>query len=152
MFRTVIAVAFAWPLFFAVPASAGGPLTVEDARARVLLPSRPGVAWLTIRNTGGADDRLIGAESPVAARIELHTHIHGGGVMMMRKVENIDLPARGAAALEPGGDHLMLFGLETGLSPGDHFPLTLLFERAEPVTVDVRIAPLAETTSKHKHE
>ena len=117
--------------------------------ARILLPSRPGAAWLTIRNPGGGD-RLVGAESPVAERIELHRHVHKDGVMTMRRVEAIDLPAGGEAALEPGGDHLMLFGLETGLKPGGSFPLTLFFEKAAPVTVDVRVAPLAGTAPKRK--
>ncbi len=147
MLRLALAAALAASLFAAAPASAGGPLTVADARARILLPSRPGAAWLTIRNMGG-EDRLVGAESPAAARVEIHTHIHEGGVMMMRKVEGIDVPAGGEAALEPGGDHLMLFGLTGVLKAGDRFPLTLLFEKAGAVTVEVRVAPLAETIPK----
>ncbi|MYB39977.1 copper chaperone PCu(A)C [Candidatus Saccharibacteria bacterium] len=147
MLRAVLAAALAWPLAFAAPASAAGPLTVEDARARILLPSRPGAAWLTIRNAGG-EDRLVGAESPAAERVELHTHIHEGGVTMMRKVEAIDLPAGGETVLESGGDHLMLFGLKGGLKAGDRFPLTLLFEKAGALTVEVRVAPLAETMPK----
>ena len=149
MLRLALAAALAASLAAAAPASADGPLTVEDARARLLLPSRPGAAWLTIRNAGG-QDRLVGAESPAAERVEIHTHVHEGGVMMMRRVDAIDVPAGGEAALEPGGDHLMLFGLKGKLSPGDTFPLTLLFEKAGPVTVEVRVAPLAETMPKQK--
>ena len=70
--------------------------------------------------------------------------------MTMRQVDAIAVPAGGEAALEPGGDHLMLFGLADGLEPGSRFPLTLLFEKAGPVTVEVRIAPLAETMPKPK--
>ena len=151
MLRAVLAAVLAWPLAFAAPASAGGPLTVEDARARILLPSRPGAAWLTIRNAGG-EDRLVGAKSPAAERVELHTHIHEGGVTMMRKVEAIDVPAGGEAALEPGGDHLMLFGLKDGLKAGGRFPLTLLFEKAGQVTVEMRVAPLSGAPPKHKHK
>ena len=149
MFRLALAATLAAFLSAADPASADGPLTVEDARARILLPSRPGAAWLTVRNGGGAD-RLLGAESPAAERIEIHTHIHEDGVMKMRRVEAIDIPAGGEAALEPGGDHLMLFGLKAGLAPGDSFPLTLLFEKAGPVTVEMRVAPLSETMLKRK--
>ena len=98
MLRFALAAALAASLAAAAPASADGPLTVEDARARILLPSRPGAAWLTIRNAGG-QDRLTGAESPAAARVEIHTHVHEGGVMMMRRVEAIDVPAGGEAAL-----------------------------------------------------
>ncbi len=151
MLRFALAAALAASLAATVPAAADGPLTVENARARILLPSRPGAAWLTVRNTGG-EDRLVGAESPAAERVEIHTHVHEGGVMMMRRVEAIDVPAGGEAALEPGGDHLMLFGLEAGLKTGGSFPLTLLFEKAGAVTVEVRVAPLAETMPKRKSE
>lgn len=149
MLRVALAAVLAASLAAATSASAGGPLTVEDARARILLPSRPGAAWLTIRNAGG-EDRLVGAESPAAERIELHTHVHEGGVMMMRRVEALNVPAGGEAALEPGGNHLMLFGLKDGLKTGGSFPLTLIFEKAGPVTVEVRVAPLAETMPKRK--
>lgn len=150
MLRFALAAALAASLAGVAPAAANGPLTVEDARARILLPSRPGAAWLTIRNAGG-EDRLVGAESPAAERVELHTHIHEDGVMAMRKVEAIDVPAGGEAALEPGGDHLMLFGLKGGLKTGDRFLLTLVFEKAGAVTVEVRVAPLAETMPKRKN-
>ena len=149
MRRFALAFLLAAALPVADPAAGGGALAVEDARARILLPSRPGAAWLTIRNSGGAD-QLVGAESPAAGRIEIHTHIHEGGVMMMRRVEAIDIPAGGEAALEPGGDHLMLFGLKPGLKTGGSFPLTLLFEKAGRVTVEMRVAPLAETMPKRK--
>ena len=66
----------------------------------------------------------------------------------MRRVDAVDVPAGGEAALEPGGDHLMLFGLKSGLETGSGFPLTLLFEKAGAVTVEVRVAPLAETMPK----
>ncbi len=147
MLRFALAAALVASLAGIDPASADGSLTVEDARARILLPSRPGAAWLTIRNAGG-EDRLVGAESPAAERVELHTHIHEGGVVMMRRVEALNVPAGGEAALEPGGDHLMLFGLKGRLKPGGSFPLTLLFEKAGAVTVEVRVAPLAETMPK----
>ncbi len=149
MLRIALAAALAASLVHAAPASAGSPLTVEDARARILLPTRPGAAWLTIRNSGAAD-RLVGAESPAAERVELHTHVHRDGVMMMRRVEGLDVPADGEAVLEPGGDHLMLFGLKAGLAPGDSFPLTLLFEKAGQVTVEMRVAPLSETMPKRE--
>ena len=70
--------------------------------------------------------------------------------MKMRKVEGIDVPAGGKAVLEPGGDHLMLFDLKAGLAPGDTFPLTLVFERAGSVTVEMRVAPLVETAPKRR--
>jgi len=144
MLRFALGAMFAALLLPAEPAAADGALTVQDARARILLQNRPGAVWLTIRNSGGAD-RLVGAESPAAERIELHTHHHEDGAMTMRRLEAMEAPAGGALALMPGGDHLMLFGLKPGLAVGDRFPLTLIFEKAGRMTVEVRVAPLAET-------
>ncbi len=149
MFRPTVAALLAGLLLAAPPVAAEGPIEVAEARARVLLADRPGAAWLTIRNSGPAD-RLIGAESPAAARVELHTHIHEGGVMRMREVESIAVPAGGEAVLEPGGDHLMLFGLRPGLAPGDEIPLVLIFERAGRMDVPLGIVPLAETAPGRK--
>ena len=143
------ALALAAALLAAGPIAAGGALTVEDARARILLANRPGGGWLTIRNSGEAD-RLTGIESPAAERIELHTHIHEGDVTMMREVDAIEVPAGGEAALEPGGNHLMLFGLKPGLKAGDIFPLTLVFEKAGRITVKMRVAPLPASMPKRK--
>ncbi len=97
-----------------------------------------GAAYLTITNNGSAD-RLLGAESSVSARTELHTHIKQDGVMRMRHVDAIEVPAGETVMLAPGGDHVMLMGLKAPLKKGQSFELTLVFEKAGrvPVTVDV---------------
>ena len=98
-----------------------------------------GAAFLTIRNTGPAD-RLLSAESGVAKRTELHTHLMQDGVMRMRRVEAIDVPSGGAVMLKPGGDHVMLMGLTAPLKKGQSFELTLIFEKAGRVPVTVGVA------------
>ena len=81
---------------------------------------------------------LQGAESPVADRVELHTHrMNDQGVMQMRPLGSVDIPAGGSVPFQPGGDHIMLMGLHQALSPGDRFPLTLQFSDAEDVAVEV---------------
>jgi copper(I)-binding protein len=95
-----------------------------------------GAAYMTIRNTGATPDRLIKAESDVAKTVELHTVIQDNGVMQMRPVEAIDVPANGEATLKPGGFHVMLIGLTRDLKPGDTVNLKLQFAQAG--TLDVR--------------
>ena len=85
---------------------------------------------MTIHNTGAEADRLIRAESPVSERVELHTHLQENGVMRMREVEAIDLPAGAATELKPGGLHVMFMGLKEPLVAGQTIPLTLHFETA----------------------
>lgn len=116
-----------------------GALSIDHPWARASAgPARNSAAFMTIHNTGGAD-RLIAAAGDVSDRVELHTHMMEGDVMKMRQVEAVDVPAEGMAALQPGGFHVMLIGLKNPLKEGDRFPLTLTFEKAGDVTVEVAV-------------
>ncbi len=118
-----------------------GALHIDQAWSRATVAGVPnGVAYMTITNHGDADDRLLTVAAPVAERAELHTHIKDGEVMRMRQVPHIDLPAGETVALQPGGLHVMLMGLKAPLKDGSHFPLTLNFEKAGSLTLDVPIA------------
>ncbi len=97
-----------------------------------------GAAFFTIVNHGAAD-RLMAAEADVAKTLELHTHIKDGDIMRMRKVDAIAVPDHGKAELMPGGDHVMLIGLKQVLKEGTSFPLTLVFEKAGKVTVNIPV-------------
>jgi periplasmic copper chaperone A len=118
-----------------------GDLVIDHPWARATAPQQAnGGAYLTITNAGATPDRLLEAQSPVADRVELHTHdVDSAGVMRMRQVEAIDLPAGEATALRPGGQHVMLIGLEDRLVQGEQFPLTLVFETAGPLEVEVTV-------------
>lgn len=121
-------------------ASDGGSLTVKGAFARATVgKGRVGAAYFVIHNTTSTKDRLIGAATEVAKRAELHTHLHENGVMKMRPIKGVDVPAHGMAALKPGGDHVMLTGLVTPLKEGGHFPLVLTFEKAGEISVMVTV-------------
>lgn len=98
-----------------------------------------GAAYVDIAGTKDKGDKLIGASSPVAARIEIHTHDMADGVMKMRKVDGLAVAAGQTRKLAPGGDHLMLFDLKAPLKQGEVFPLTLKFETSGEITVDAAI-------------
>ncbi|WP_319823509.1 copper chaperone PCu(A)C [Thalassovita sp.] len=125
------------------------PALSQDARTETLEISggftraspkmaQVGAGFLTIRSLGEAD-RLVGFTSPACTRPELHTHIHDNGVMRMRQVDAIDIPAGGKVALQPGGLHLMMIGLTAPLSEGDTVPLTLIFEQAGEVQISLPV-------------
>jgi len=118
-----------------------GPVRTEGAWARATPPgAKVGGAFLTLLNTGDVPDRLVSASSGIAERVELHTHIKDGDVMRMREVEGgIPLPPGETVKLQPGGFHIMLLGLKQGLAAGSRFPLTLTFEKAGSVQVDVPV-------------
>ncbi len=96
-----------------------------------------GAAYLTIQSPTA--DRLVAASTPVAKKTELHTMSMSGGVMQMRPVAGIDIPAGQPVTLKPGGEHVMLLGLNHSLQVGQSFPLTLTFEKGGTRTVNVPI-------------
>ncbi len=129
-------------------------MTVMDLRARPSLgAARNSIVWMTIGNTSATPDRLLRAESDVAERVELHTHImekrDGRVVMRMRPVPDIPVPSQGEARLEPGGLHVMLIGVRRPLRPGDRFALRLVFENAPPMDVTVPVLKLSQTMGGH---
>ena len=123
------------------PAATAGGLTLETPWTRAAGAGGQGAGFVTIRNARPAD-RLLSASTPAAGRTELHTMLRDGDIMRMRQVEAIAVPAQGAVALAPGGLHIMLIGLTRALAVGESIPLTLVFERAGAITLnlDVRAA------------
>ncbi|WP_212525097.1 copper chaperone PCu(A)C [Actibacterium sp. MT2.3-13A] len=137
--KTVFAAVAAVSL--ALPALAG-EIMIEDAYARASTAmSKSGAAFMVIRNMTDQDDRLIAATSDVAQRVELHTHVSdANGVMKMMEIEEgFAIPAGGAHALQRGGDHVMFMGLNRPLAQGDVVTLTLSFEQAGDITVEVPV-------------
>ena len=116
-----------------------GALRLENPWTRAANAGGQGGGFLVIRNTGAAADRLLSASSPAAQRMELHTHIREGDVMRMRPVNDIPVPANGSATLQPGGLHLMLIGLTQPLVVGQSVPVTLRFEHAGEVTIQLAV-------------
>lgn len=100
---------------------------INAAFARATAPGQPNSAvFMQLRNRGDAS-ALIAADSPAAKVVELHTHIQDQGVMRMRRIERIELPAHEDVSLAPGGLHIMLIGLEQPLQAGSQIELTLEF-------------------------
>jgi len=142
--RAIILFAMA---LFAAPAPAlahPGHIKVEKPYARATAPGAAvGGGYATIRNTGTSADRLVGATSPVSARAELHEMAVVDNVMRMREVKGIDVPANGALELKPGGYHLMFMELKAPLKQGDKVPVTLKFEKAGDVKVELSVEGMA---------
>ena len=117
-----------------------GSIEIEHPWARATAPSaQNGAAYLVLNGTGKESDRLLSAATPVAEKAELHTHLMDNGVMKMRPVDAIEVTPGSPTALQPGGLHIMLLGLKQPLVKGKAFPLTLTFEKAGPVTVQVDV-------------
>ena len=134
-----VASAQAVPPAQAVP-QAPGPMVIAHAWARATSDlAHTGAAYLTI--TSPAADALVGAASPAAKTVAVHQTSEVDGVMQMRPVPSLAIPANTPVTLAPGGYHAMLMGLTKPLHVGDHFPLTLRFQRFGAVTTDVVVEP-----------
>jgi periplasmic copper chaperone A len=118
-----------------------GDIVITQAWSRAAGSGGTGAAFLTLRNTGRQADRLLGASTPQAGKVELHSMVRDGEVMRMREAPAIDLPPGQEVVLRPGGLHIMMLGLTGALEQGRTLPLTLRFERAGSVEVPVAIGP-----------
>jgi len=118
-----------------------GSLSIAHPWTRQTAPGQSvGGGFMTITNNGSRADRLISATSPSSDRVEIHTMLMDGGVMRMRPVsDGLAVPANGRLELKPGGYHIMLIGLKAPLELGKTIPLTLRFERAGAVQVQVKV-------------
>jgi len=116
-----------------------GSLTLIHPWTRAARAGGQGAGFMAIRNNGDQPDRLVSATTPAAPTVELHTHVRDGDVMRMRPVTDISVPAGQTVRLQPGGLHLMFIGLFQELRQGQSVPVTLVFERAGSVTVQMEI-------------
>lgn len=117
----------------------GNKVEIKEAWARATPGgAQTAAAYVTLQSPTG--DRLTGASTPAAQAAELHSMTMDNGVMKMRQVDGIDLPAGQVVTLKPNGYHIMLMKLSRPLKEGQTFPLTLAFAKAgsENVTVTVQ--------------
>ena len=137
-------------ILFAAPAWA--QVEVDKPWMRATPPgAKVAAGYMTVRNKSGTPDRLVGASSAAAAKVETHVHIKDGDILRMREVKSLDVPARGALELKPGGAHLMFVDIARPLKEGDKVPVTLRFEKAGEVKAEFHVGRIGAQAPAHKH-
>jgi periplasmic copper chaperone A len=137
----------------AVGPSAWAGVQVSGAWARATLPGQKvGALYMQLRSDVPA--RLVGVRSPAARAAEVHQMSNDGGVMRMRHIDSLELPAGKTVVLEPGGYHVMLLDIDRPLKAGDHVAVTLVIEEGGkrfdvPVDAQVR-STLDEDPHAHR--
>lgn len=127
-------------------------LEVGDPYVRAVPPGQPNsAAFMSLRNTSDEDRALIGAESPAAKVVELHTHVEENGMMRMRRIERIALPAGETTTLAPGGLHIMLIGLQSELTLGQNVELTLIRDDGERLVIQAPVRRIEAMPSSMHH-
>ena len=137
----------------AEPTASIGRVTIREAWARPSMGrSGTSAVYMTLEASGAQADRLVAAASQDAARAELHTGIMEGGVAKMRPLAAIEIAPGEPTVLEPGGPHVMLVGLGKKLVEGDTLPLSLTFEHAGTIELQVPIKGMGGSTSHGDHQ
>ncbi|MBU1304386.1 MAG: copper uptake system-associated protein [Alphaproteobacteria bacterium] len=152
--------AFAASLLLIAPAFAQdgevhlGNLTISAPFSRATLPNAPvGGGFLSIENTGTDADRLVSASSPAAGAVQIHEMAMQGDVMKMRELgEGLEIPAGQTVVLAPGGFHLMFMGLKQAFVEGETVPVTLVFEKAGTVDVELSVQGVAADGAAMNHD
>ncbi|MEE1868612.1 copper chaperone PCu(A)C [Pseudomonas auratipiscis] len=128
-----------------------GELLIKSPWSRELPVDLPGgSAYFSIDNLGSESDRLISVSSPRAQKTSLHAQASSDGMMNMQHMTTMEIPAHSQTIFKPGANHVMLSGMEQPLKAGEQFPLTLEFEKAGKVEVQVDVRPADEQTG-HVH-
>jgi copper(I)-binding protein len=124
-------------------AAAASMMVVRDARIRPPPPGAPTAAgYAVITNASRQDDRLLSADSPAAASVEIHSMSMAGGIMRMRPVEGgLPIGSGRTVRLVEGGYHFMFVSPKRPLKTGQAVAATLRFEHAGPVAVSFRVGP-----------
>lgn len=135
-------------LFFSINCYAQS-VQIKEPYVRATPPhSKNSAAFLTLVNTQDKAIKLVAASSDIAQRVELHNHIHEDGMMKMRQVEAINIPANSSTQLQPGGLHVMFLGLKQDLSEGQQVKFNLYFDNGDEITIS---APVKKIKMMHKH-
>lgn len=127
----------------AKPVAFAGTIAISEPRVRVPTQGRDvTAAYLTLNNTGTKPDGLVSASSPSAGTLELHAHVKtADGMMAMREISQIQVPAGGTIPLAPGGFHIMVKQLKSELKAGDELPITLTFSSGATAQLALPVVP-----------
>lgn len=118
-------------------------LVAEDAHMMTLPPGQTvGAVYLALSNSSEQDLVLNHIDAPVAGVAEVHRHLYEDGVMRMRQVHHLTVPAKSTLVFEPGGYHIMLMEVADVPPSGDSFAMRLEFSHGEALTVDVEVRPV----------
>ena len=121
-------------------------VVVEDAWIGEVPPSSPvAAAYMTIRNEGTADDKLLSVTTSVAGHTMIHeTMVDDKGVAKMEMIDALVIPAGKSVTLKPGGTHVMLMDMKEPVTGKEKIVLDLKFENAGDIKVEAPVKKLGE--------
>jgi len=136
-------------LLIMLPTYAAAEIFIENAWIRLPPPVADTAAgYMTIRNHGNSDIEIISITTSVADHPEFHAMSMDNGMMHMKKMDKVIIPAKGEISFSPGGNHLMLIGLTKSLKTGEHLMITLKTSDGESVMVHAEVKDMRSKSGK----
>lgn len=115
------------------------PLYVDRGVIRISPnPDTPSAGYFTV-HAGSDPVTLRDVITEAAVRAEMHDSVMKNGVMTMVKLDSVDIPAKGVLKFEPGGRHLMLWGVDPAVAATGKITLTLLFSNGDRILIDAAV-------------
>jgi periplasmic copper chaperone A len=155
IFRSLVAAALvciaATPVF--AHSFTEGDITVTHPWTRPTPPGvKMGVGYMAISNNGDTEVTFTGGKTPKAKAVSIHQSSMKNNMVTMKPVrDGLAIPAGETVLLEPSGYHLMLEGLTGAIARGENIPMTLTFEGAGPVEIELHTMDMATSEDKHRH-
>lgn len=151
LIKKLLVTTFTLSLLLVSNVSMSKGMSIDEPYVREVPPGQQiSASFMTLKNDTDAEIALIKASSDVAKTVELHEHVHEGGMMKMRQVPKITVPAKGSTVLKPGGYHIMLIGLQRKIKAGDKIELALEFDNGTKETVTATVKKIMMGMMKGK--
>ncbi|MEX2476681.1 copper chaperone PCu(A)C [Marinobacter sp.] len=137
--------------------TAHNKVSIEHPWSRPTPPGTPmGVGYMAITNSSDRDITLISVTTPRAGKVTIHESLMTDGIMRMKPLTaGLPIPAGETVELKPHGYHMMLEKLTAPLEEGERVPLTLDFDGADDLDVELNVEPLDGTaghSANHEEE
>jgi copper(I)-binding protein len=129
-----------------------GTLEIREGYVREMPPGQStSAAFMKLVNTGDKPVAIVAAASDSAGSAEMHAHSQHNGMMQMKKVSRVEVPARGQLVFAPGGYHLMLINLKRSLKAGEQVGITLFDEQGKFYNAKLPVVNMVGESAEHHH-
>ena len=130
-------------------------ISIENAYIKIVPAVSPNsVAFLSVKNGTNKEVKLVKVESDVSNSVEMHNMTMDAGVMKMRQIDSILIPANSSVELKPGGFHIMLIGLKSALKKEDKKAFTFYFDNGQKEKMELLVKDVSEadkSSMDHDH-
>lgn len=101
-------------------------------------PDRPSAGYFTVEG-GEQPVDLVAVTADLAQRVEMHESVMENGMMTMKPLRSVPVPAKGEMAFAPGGKHLMIWNINPAAIEAGRLPMVFIFTNKDRILFDLKI-------------